>query len=140
MYCRNKENYPLDGKCLQPCIVYKAVIITNQDSHTYYGASDGDFKSRYNNHTNSFRHQHHEQETELSKHIWQLQDRGINFKVKWSIAAYASIYRCRSRSCDLCLTEKYIMARANHKYLLNKRTGITSKCCHKNKYILKNIK
>ena len=46
--CRNKENCPLDGKCLQSCIVYKADVITNKDSHIYYGASDGEFKSRYN--------------------------------------------------------------------------------------------
>ena len=67
--CRNKENCPLDGKCLQSCIVYKADVITNKDSHIYYGASDGEFKSRYNNHTNSFRHRHHEQDTELSELI-----------------------------------------------------------------------
>ena len=105
-----------------------------------FGASDGEFKSRYNNHTNSLRHRHHEQDTELSKQIWKLQNKGINFKVKWSVAAYASTYRCGSRRCDLCLTEKYVIARANHKNLLNKRTELISKCRHKNKYILKNIK
>ena len=73
--CRNKENCLLDGKCLQTCIVYKADVITNKDSHIYYGASDGEFKSWYNNHTNSFCHQHHEQDTKLSKHIWKLQDK-----------------------------------------------------------------
>ena len=89
---------------------------------------------------NSFRHRHHKQDTELSKHIWKLQDKGINFNVKWSVAAYASTYRCGSRRCDLCLTEKYVTARANHKNLLNKRTELISKCRHRNKYILKNIK
>ena len=76
------------------------------------------------NDTNSFRHRHHEQDTELSKHIWKLQDIGINFKLKWCVAAYASTYRCGSRRCDLCLTEKYVIARANHLNLLNKRTEI----------------
>ena len=66
---RNKKNCPLDGKCLQTCIVYKADVIANKGSHIYYGASDGEFKSRYNNHTNSFHNRHHEQGTELSKHI-----------------------------------------------------------------------
>ena len=64
--CRNKENCPLDGKCLQTCIVYKAYIITNKDSPIYYGASDGEFKSRYSNHTNSFRHRRHEEDTKQS--------------------------------------------------------------------------
>ena len=138
--CRNKENCPLDGKCLQTCIVYKADVITNKDSHIYYGASDGEFKSRYNNHTNSFRHQYHEQDTERSKHIWKLQYKGINFNVKWSVTTYASTYRCGSRRCDLCSTEKYVIARVNHKNLLNKRTELISKCRHRKKYILKNIK
>ena len=70
--CRNKENCPLDGRCLQTCIVYKADVITNKDSHLYFGASDGEFKSRYNNYTNSFCHRYHKQDTELSKHIWKL--------------------------------------------------------------------
>ena len=131
--CRNKENCPLDGKCLQSCIVYKADVITNKDSQIYYDASDEKFKSRSNNHTNSFRHRYHEQDTELSKHIWKLQDKDFNFKVKWSVAAYASTYRCGSRRCDLCLTEKCVTARANHKNLLNKRTELISKCRHKNK-------
>ena len=65
--CGNKENCPLDGKCLQSCIIYKADVITNKDSHIYYGVSDGEFKSQYNNHINSFHHRHHEQDTELFK-------------------------------------------------------------------------
>ena len=125
---------------MQSCLVYKAYVITNKDSHIYYGASDGEFKSRYNNHTNSFRRRHHEEDTELSKHMWKLQDKGINFKVKWSAAAYASTYRCGLSRCDLSLTEKYVTARANHKNLLNKRTELISKCYQKNKYILKIIK
>ena len=52
--CRNKESWPLNGKCLQTCIVCKVDVITNKDGHIYHGASDGEFKSRFNNHTNSF--------------------------------------------------------------------------------------
>ena len=79
--CRNKETCSLNNKCLQTCIVYNADVITNKDSHIYYGASDGAFKSRYSNHTNSFGYRHQKQDTELSKPIWKLQDRGIDFKV-----------------------------------------------------------
>ena len=104
-----------------------ADVITNKDSHIYYGANDGELKSWFNNHTNSFRYRHHEQDTERSKHIRKLQDKGINFKVKWSVAAYASTYRCGSRRCDLYLTEKYLIARANHKNFLNNRTDLISK-------------
>ena len=84
-----------------------------------------------NNHTNSFCNRHHEQDIELSKHIGNLQYKGINFKVKWNVAAYALTYRCGSRRCDLRLTETYVIARANHENLLNKRTELTSKCRHR---------
>ena len=106
--CRNKDNCPLGGKCLQTCIVSKAHVIMNKDSDVCYGASDGEFKSLYNNHTNSFCHRHYEQDTELSKHIWKLQEKGTNFMAKWSVKAYASAFRCGSRKCNLCLTERSV--------------------------------
>ena len=80
--CRNKDNCRLYSKCLQTCIFYKADVITNKYCRIYYGASDGEFKSRHINHTNSFCYRHHKQYTELSKHICQLKDKGINFTLK----------------------------------------------------------
>ena len=136
--CRNPANWPLDGKCLTKNIVYEAVVSTITNFHTYYGNSE-DFKFLYSNHTKAFRHQH-KNDTELSKCIWDLKNAGIHYNITWSIAAYASAYRCGTRRCDLCITEKYIIARANQKNLLNKRTEIISKCRHRNKFILKNIK
>ena len=37
-----------------------------------------------------------------------------------------------TRKCDLCLTEKMIIARSDPKKLLNKRTELVSKCRHRN--------
>ena len=93
--------------------------------------------SQYNDHTNSFGNRHHEQDTELSNHIWQLKDKGINFILKWKIVAYVSTCRYGSRRCNLCLTEKYVTARADQKNLLNKRPELIAKCRHWNQYILK---
>ena len=45
--------------------------------------------------------------TEFSKHIWQLQDKGINFTLKWSITDYVSKYKCGSRMCELYLRETF---------------------------------
>ena len=64
--CRIKESYPLNGKCLHQCMVYKAEVSTNTTYKEYYGASEGKFKSRYNNHTQSFRNIFHINDTELS--------------------------------------------------------------------------
>ena len=47
---------------------------------------------------------------------------------------------CGTRSCDLCLPEKMIVALADPKVLLNKRTELISKCRHKSKFILNSVK
>ena len=77
---------------------------------------------------NSFRNQDYENETELSKYIWQLKRNGTQANLKWSIAVYGTLYKCGTRRCDLCLTEKYIIARPNQNNLLNRRTEFISKC------------
>ena len=138
--CRNKDTCPLDGCCLKQCFIYKAEVHIDNDCKIYYGAVEGDFKFRYNNHTNSFRNRYYEQDTELSKYIWKLKDLGKVFILKWSIAAYASTYRCGTRHCDLCKTEKNIIVRVDQKYLLNKCTEFILKCRHRNKLLLKNFK
>ena len=53
------------------------------------------------------------------------------------ITAYASAYRYGTRRCDVCITVKYIIARANQKNLFKKRTEIILKCWHRNKFVLK---
>ena len=44
------------------------------------------------------------------------------------------------RRCDLCLIEKLKIMREDPELLLNKRSELGSKCHHKSKFILANIK
>ena len=53
--CRNKSNCPLNRNCQVKTIVYKATVTTQDNYRIYYGTSEGEFKTRYNNHTKSFR-------------------------------------------------------------------------------------
>ena len=140
--CRDKGSCPLDGKCLEKCIVYKAEVTTssNNETKTYYGACEGEFKTRYNNHTKSFRLKKYISDTELSKHVWSLKDNNKDYTIKWSIASHASPFRCGANKCDLCLTEKLFIIRSDKKHLLNKRSELISKCRHKNKFLLCNVK
>ena len=76
---------PLNGNCLQSSVVYQATV-TRQDNNiteTYVGLTENDFKTRYRNHTASFRHAKHRNSTELSKYIWTLKDNNINFFISW---------------------------------------------------------
>ena len=50
----------------------------------YHGTCEGEFKSRYYNHTDSFRDRGNETEL-LSKYIWQLKDESKNYNIRWKI-------------------------------------------------------
>ena len=55
--CRKKDECPLNGQCLAQDIVYKCIASTSmKPDKTYLGTAEEDFKKRYNNHVNSFRH------------------------------------------------------------------------------------
>ena len=88
--CRMKESCPLNGKCLHQCMVCKAEVTTNTIYKEYYGTPEGQFKSRYTNHTESFRHIYHINDTELSKGLWRLKANGTDYHLKWSIKSYTS--------------------------------------------------
>ena len=45
-----------------------------------------------------------------------------------------------SRSCNLCLTEKLAILLADKRAALNRRSELTGKCRHKNKFKLKNVR
>ena len=73
--CRNKNNCPLDGKCLTPNIIYEAQITSNQRNYKqkfYIRTAKTDFKHKFNNHTKSFNLEHHENDTELCKEYWTI--------------------------------------------------------------------
>ena len=72
--------------------------------------------------------------TELSKHMWDLRDRRMEGKIKWEIAKRSTPYKCGTRRCDLCLSEKLLIASAEPSKLLNKRSELISACRHKSKY------
>ena len=48
----------------------------------------------------------------------------VNHSIKWSVVSKSHTYVCGSNWCDLCLTEKLIIARSNHQVMLNKSTYV----------------
>ena len=117
------------------CIVYKATISApNRPTRVYHGLTEGPFKTRYNNHNKSFRLEKYSKETELSKYIWELRDLGLEGEVEWEIAKRAAPYKCGSRRCDLCITEKMVIATADPTTTLNKRSELVSTCRHRAKF------
>ena len=135
--CRNKDNCPLDGECLTPNIIYRADITTDNDHKYYYVTSEATFKHRHSNHTRDFKHVKYQHSTELAKYIWQLKNNNFNYSIEWSkVHGYAN-----SLLCKLCLIEKYwIIKHFDDLNLLNKKSELISKCRHRNKILLMNVK
>ena len=71
---RVNDNCPLDGKCLNKCIVYQANVIANNKCKEYFGTAEGEFKLRYSNYTMSFRHKKGVKDTGFTKYLWKLKE------------------------------------------------------------------
>ena len=138
--CRTKTSCPMLGRCRESSLIYKASAKTNGREMNYYGLCETEFKSRYYNHAQSFKHRQKSSSTELSKFVWACRDSGVEPTLNWSIIQHAPAYQSGNRVCSLCLTEKYTILSANESTLLNKRSELMNKCRHKNKFKLKNFK
>lgn len=90
---KSKADCPLDGHCLAKNIVYKAIVTTEAlPPKQYIGLTSTTFKERLANHTKSFKDESMCNVSELSKHLWQLKNKGETFNLKWSIIQRAAPY------------------------------------------------
>ena len=125
----------MGGKCLTECIVYKATVqVPQRRDKVYYGLTEGPFKDRYRSHKATFDHDKYRLKTKLSKYLWELRDEGLEGEVRWEIAKRTAPYKCGTRRCDLCITEKMMIATADPTNLLNKRSELVSTCRHQAKF------
>ena len=143
--CRKKETCPLNGKCLQKRVVYEATVRTNLLSRSplvkikIIGSCKTAFKTRYNNHKQSFKNVTHRHDTALSKFIWKLKVSNTDFNLTWKKVASVSENFCEGRTFSLCLTEKAVIIIEDPNHILNTRGEILNKCHHRNKFKLRRI-
>ena len=137
--CRKKANCPMERRCRQSSIVYKAAITSAGASKHYYGCSETEFKVRFYNHNQIFKYRHISNLTELLKAIWPAKDAGEDPSTKWSIMAHPASYQPGAKTCNLCLTKKLYILQADPSTTLNKRPELKSKRRYTNKLKLKNL-
>ena len=130
----------MNGKYCESSVIYKATLNTGEHEKVYYGSCATTFKARFNNHTHSFREQHKRNATDLSKAVWNCKGAKIEPVIAWSIVYRAPPYRNGARRCPLCLAEKLFILMADQKSVRNKGSELISKCRHRNKFNLKNLK
>ena len=129
---------PMDKKCMEGPLVYQADVTTRNITKTYYGLAGSTFKQRFYGHRRNLIHRD-SCGTALSKYIWYLRDRNVNYTLEWSIKKKAHVYSAGAKYCDLCLSEKTIIMLAD-KNCLNIRSEILRKCPHIRKFTLALVK
>ena len=122
--CRNKASCSLKGKCRESFIIYTATLKSGDVAKHYYGCCETKFKTRFYNHNQSFKFQRKCNETKLSKTFWQLKDTGQNPCIEWSIATRTIPYHPGAKWCNLCLSEKLAILRADPYTSLNKKSKL----------------
>ena len=107
--CRKEEDCPLEGKCRTENIIYKCVVSTpGHSDKVYLGTAEGDFKKRYYNHISSFKNETQMNKTTLAKYVWEQKQRhNITPTLKWYIVKSVPSYSNITKSCTLCLHEKF---------------------------------
>ena len=133
---------PLEGSCLTRELVYQATVVRedNDQMETYTGLTGGTFKDRFYKHMSDFRNEELESSTGLSKYIWKLKRENIPHKVTWKKLARARVFNPGTKTCQLCLKEKYLIMFSPQGATLNDRNELYNTCRHRLKELLKNTK
>ena len=92
----------------------------------------------HRNHTCSFRNECYKNATELSKHIWSLKERKIDYQIRWRKVKQAKSYSNVNKKCNLCLWEKYFIICKPEVWSLNRRNEMASTCRHSKKFLSRN--
>jgi len=136
--CRNTSKCPLDGRCLTESLIYQATVThrNGKNPETYIGLTEGPFKTRYNNHSSSFKYPTKRTSTELSNYIWSLKEEGTEYDIKWNIICQANAYNISQDRCNLCTAEKFYIIYHPCMSSLNNRREIITTCRHSRKHTL----
>ena len=136
--CRRGLVCPLNGQCLTKGVVYEATVEREDDrrKETYTGLTARTFKKRHYGHTSSFRHEKNKGESTLSGYIWELKNDHVPFNIKWDIICKSSDFNPITRTCRLCLKEKYFIMFRPEGATLNDRREFYTPCRHRWKQLL----
>lgn len=137
--CMKKNECPLNGNCLISNTIYEATISSDKPEYqpkVYFGLAETTFKKRFSNHKKSFKSEKYKNETELSKELWSLKNNNYKPTIKWRTVKQCAPFNRNSIRCNLCTSEKLIIACYPKDNIINKRSELISKCRHVNKHML----
>jgi hypothetical protein len=136
---RGPATCPVNGACLTEGVVYEATVSRgdNKDDETYTGLTARCFKTRLNEHTADFNNQNRKG-TCLSKFIWKLKRGNIHYEISWKLLQKCPSFNPSTKTCKLCLQEKYLIMFRPEGATLNRRSEFFATCRHRLKPLLAN--
>ena len=75
--CKNKDKYPMNGKCQVQNVVYKCTVLATRNfpKRVYLGVAEGDWKQRFYNHKKSIKNKSYRNDSTLSSYLWDLREK-----------------------------------------------------------------
>jgi len=128
---------PLQADCLIPSLVYEAQVKVWDEIKSYIGQTANTFKTRWNGHNSDINTG--KKSCGLASYMKKLKRNRITpDAITWQKLAVVDPRGKGSKNCPLCLTEKVLIARADHSISLNSRSEVMNSCRHRDKLLLTN--
>ena len=132
--CRSKNKCPVQNKCCLSRVIYQTNIKTsNNISKMYIGSTKRKFKIRYNEHKASFPKENKNKPkncTQLANYLWMLKENNISYTMEWKIIDSVKMNNNHINMCKLCNLERFYIAKADKRKILNKRNELITQCPH----------
>ena len=134
--CRDPNDCPVNNECLVKDVIYQARVkqLDSGKVETYIGLTSRTFKERWSCHKTSFNLKSHATETSLSKNIWNLKAKGVNYELEWRIISKTKSYLPSCQKCWLCIKETFYILFKGDMACLNQRNELFTPCQHKKKF------
>ena len=133
------DTCPVEGKCQTKSVVYQATVVRQDTntSDTYTGLTSRRYKDRLYEHRSDINNEDREG-TGLSELVWKLKNAHTPHNISWKIISKCAPFNPTSRSCPLCLREKFFIMFEPEGATLNHRSEFYSTCRHRLKPLLCN--
>ena len=106
-------------------------MATNDGRVESYVGLAKNFKKRFAKHKRSMKEKLPEESTTLSTHFWKEKDSGGEPKISWKVLeSNIANFNPVTRSCKLCLREKFNIVLKPHLATINSRHEMFSQCRH----------
>ena len=128
-----KPDCPVPGKCTTNNVVYQAQVteLDSGNEEFYTGCTKRPIKKRVQEHFGAINKISNEGQTTFSTHVRKLKQDNIPHQIKWSVRDRGPPYNPTTKSCRLCLLEKYYIMFEPEKATLNQRSEFFGHCWHK---------